>query len=164
MVTMRPFHQGTALGVALLTPTRIYVKSCLAALQTGGVRAFAHITGGGLTENLPRVLPDDLCATLDPASWTAPAVFDWLAKQGGIEAAEMRRTFNCGIGMTVIVAPDSARRHPRRIGRSQAKRSSRSDESPAAMPAPQSPTQRIRQPDASGRHSYFRPGAAICRR
>lgn len=103
-----PFSPGTALGVALLTPTRIYVKSCLAALQTGGVRAFAHITGGGLTENLPRVLPDDLCATLDPASWTAPAVFDWLAKQGGIEAAEMRRTFNCGIGMTVIVAPDSA--------------------------------------------------------
>ena len=72
------------------------------------MRAFAHITGGGLTENLPRVLPDGLGAALDPESWTAPPVFGWLAEEGGIAPSEMRRTFNCGIGMTVITAPESA--------------------------------------------------------
>ena len=100
-----PFAPGSRLGDALLAPTRIYVKACLAALGTGGVRAFAHITGGGVTENLPRVLKGDLAAALN--SWPAPAVFEWLARQGGIETAEMRRTFNCGIGMAVIVAPDA---------------------------------------------------------
>ena len=100
-----PFAPGSRLGDALLAPTRIYVKACLAALGTGGVRAFAHITGGGVTENLPRVLKGNLAAALN--SWPAPAVFEWLARQGGIETAEMRRTFNCGIGMAVIVAPDA---------------------------------------------------------
>ncbi|MEX2617594.1 MAG: phosphoribosylformylglycinamidine cyclo-ligase [Alphaproteobacteria bacterium] len=98
-----PFAPGTGLGDALLTPTRIYVKSCLAALKIGGIRAFAHITGGGLTENLPRVLPDGLAAALNPASWPTPPIFDWLARQGDISDGEMRRTFNCGIGMVVIV-------------------------------------------------------------
>ena len=89
-------------------PTRIYVRSCLAAIKSGGVRALAHITGGGLSENLPRILPDDQAAALDVNSWPVPPVFDWLAQQGGIDDTEMRRTFNCGIGMAVVVAPQSA--------------------------------------------------------
>ncbi len=98
-----PFAPGISLGSALLTPTKIYVRSCLAALKTGGVNALAHITGGGLTENLPRILHDDLSAELNLSAWTPQPVFEWLAMQGGIEDAEMRRTFNCGIGMAVIV-------------------------------------------------------------
>ncbi|MCL4156821.1 UNVERIFIED_CONTAM: hypothetical protein GTU68_015295, partial [Idotea baltica] len=103
-----PFGGGTV-GEALLTPTRIYVKSCLAALKAAGegLRGFAHITGGGLTENVPRVLPEALAAQIDPASWTRPVVFDWIAKEGGVEETEMRRAFNCGIGMVVVVAPAS---------------------------------------------------------
>jgi phosphoribosylformylglycinamidine cyclo-ligase len=103
-----PFGNGT-LAEALLTPTRIYVKSCLAALAVApdGLRAFAHITGGGLTENIPRVLSDDLAARIDLSSWQRPAVFDWIAQQGGVEEAEMRRAFNCGIGMVVVVAPEA---------------------------------------------------------
>ncbi len=103
-----PFAPGVSLGEALLAPTRIYVKSCLAALGAGGVHGFAHITGGGLTENLPRVLPDGLAASLTLGAWPVPPVFEWLAREGGISDAEMRRTFNCGIGMTVIVAPETA--------------------------------------------------------
>ena len=100
-----PFAPGSRLGDALLAPTRIYVKACLAALGVGGVRAFAHITGGGVTQNLPRLFSGDLAAALN--CWPAPAVFEWLARAGGIEMQEMRRTFNCGIGMAVIVAPDA---------------------------------------------------------
>jgi phosphoribosylformylglycinamidine cyclo-ligase len=100
-----PFAPGSRLGDSLLVPTRIYVKACLAALGVGGVRAFAHITGGGVTQNLPRVFSGDLAAALN--CWPAPAVFEWLARAGGIEMQEMRRTFNCGIGMAVIVAPDA---------------------------------------------------------
>jgi phosphoribosylformylglycinamidine cyclo-ligase len=100
-----PFAPGSRLGDSLLVPTRIYVKACLAALCVGGVRAFAHITGGGVTQNLPRVFSGDLAAALN--CWPAPAVFEWLARAGGIEMQEMRRTFNCGIGMAVIVAPDA---------------------------------------------------------
>jgi phosphoribosylformylglycinamidine cyclo-ligase len=103
-----PFAPGLSLGAALLTPTRIYVRSCLAAYAVGGVKAFAHITGGGLTENLPRVIPEGLCAALDPASWPMPPVFGWLADQGGVVTSEMRRTFNCGIGMTVVADPAMA--------------------------------------------------------
>jgi len=103
-----PFSHGQSLGEALLVPTRIYVRSCLAAIKSGGVRALAHITGGGLSENLPRILPDDQAAALDVNSWPVPPVFDWLAQQGGIDDTEMRRTFNCGIGMAVVVAPQSA--------------------------------------------------------
>ena len=100
-----PFAPGSRLGDSLLVPTRIYVKACLAALGVGGVRAFAHITGGGVTQNLPRVFSGDLAAALN--CWPAPAVFEWLARAGGIEMQEMRRTFNCGIGMAGIVAPDT---------------------------------------------------------
>ncbi len=100
-----PFASGLGLGQALLEPTRIYVKSCLAAIG-GGVRALAHITGGGLVENIPRVLPASLCAEIDATSWTPPEVFTWLAKTGDIQANEMTRTFNCGIGMAVVVAAE----------------------------------------------------------
>ncbi|MBC8339867.1 MAG: phosphoribosylformylglycinamidine cyclo-ligase [Rhodospirillales bacterium] len=107
-----PFDDTTPLGRALLEPTRIYVKSCLAALATGGdpggVRGLAHITGGGLLENIPRVLPAGLSAVIDANSWPLPPVFAWLAQTGGVETLEMARTFNCGIGMAVIADPDSA--------------------------------------------------------
>ena len=103
-----PFAPDTPLGEALLTPTRIYVKSCLSAIRGGGVNGLAHITGGGLLENIPRVLPDGLAAKIDRAAWPTPAVFDWLAEAGAIAAAEMPRTFNCGIGMAVIVSTDAA--------------------------------------------------------
>ena len=103
-----PFLPGTPLGMALLEPTRIYVRSCLAAARAGQVRAFAHITGGGLLENIPRVLPDGLGVTLDGSAWSAPPVFAWLQAQGGVSDDEMARTFNCGIGMAVIVAAADA--------------------------------------------------------
>lgn len=96
------------LGRALLTPTRLYVRPLLAALRAGGVRAAAHITGGGITENLPRVLPEGMGASVDLDSWRLPAVFGWLAETGGTPPEEMLKTFNCGIGMIVVVAPDRA--------------------------------------------------------
>ena len=102
-----PFADATV-GEALLTPTRLYVKPALASIRAGGVHALAHITGGGLTENLPRVLPDDLGAEIDLGSWTLPAVFAWMAQVGGIETAEMLKTFNAGIGMVLVVAADRA--------------------------------------------------------
>jgi phosphoribosylformylglycinamidine cyclo-ligase len=105
-----PFAPEISLGEALLTPTRIYVKSCLAAIRAAGVRALAHVTGGGLIENLPRVLPDDLAARIDRATWPEPPVFRWLAEEGDIARDEMDRTFNIGIGMVVVVAPDAAGR------------------------------------------------------
>ncbi len=106
-----PFAPGQSLGEALLTPTKIYVKPVLAAIrETGAVKALAHITGGGLTENPPRVLPESLTAEIDLSSWTPQPVFSWLARLGGIEQAEMLRTFNCGIGMMMVCrAEDSAR-------------------------------------------------------
>jgi phosphoribosylformylglycinamidine cyclo-ligase len=100
-----PFGGGT-LGEAVMRPTRLYVRPALEAVRAGGVRALAHITGGGLTENLPRVLPEGLGATIDLASWRLPPVFGWLREAGGIDGAEMLRTFNCGIGMVAVVAPD----------------------------------------------------------
>jgi phosphoribosylformylglycinamidine cyclo-ligase len=102
-----PFADST-LGEALLVPTRIYVRPVLAAIRTNGVRALAHITGGGLLENLPRVLPEGLGADIDLGAWALPPVFDWLRKAGGIAEGEMLRTFNCGIGMIAVVAPDRA--------------------------------------------------------
>lgn len=102
-----PFTDGT-LGAALLTPTRLYVRPVLAAIRAGGVHAVAHITGGGLTENLPRVLPQDLGADIDLAAWALPPVFRWLAQTGNVGSEEMLKTFNCGIGMILAVAPDSA--------------------------------------------------------
>ncbi len=103
-----PFDPTRQLGEVLLAPTRIYVRSCLAAIAAGGVHALAHITGGGLVENLPRVIPDGLAARLAGGSWPVPPVFAWLAAAGGVPSDDMLRTFNCGIGMAVIVAPDRA--------------------------------------------------------
>jgi phosphoribosylformylglycinamidine cyclo-ligase len=104
-----PFAAGSV-AEALLTPTRIYVKSCLAAIRaggpSGGVKALAHITGGGLLENIPRVLPPETMCVIDGARWPFPPVFAWLRKTAGIDAQEMARTFNCGIGMVLVVAPD----------------------------------------------------------
>ncbi|WP_170432443.1 phosphoribosylformylglycinamidine cyclo-ligase [Ruegeria arenilitoris] len=102
-----PFCDGP-LGEALLTPTRLYVKPALSAIRAGGVHALAHITGGGLTENLPRVLPDDLGTQIDLNAWDLPPVFRWMAETGGIAEAEMLKTFNCGIGMIVVCAADRA--------------------------------------------------------
>ena len=85
------------------------MKSCLALHKAGIVKAFAHITGGGLTENVPRILPDGMGARIDPAAWSMPPVFSWLMSEGGVAPAEMARTFNCGIGMVAIVpAVDAA--------------------------------------------------------
>jgi phosphoribosylformylglycinamidine cyclo-ligase len=96
---------GTPLFDRLLTPTRIYVKSLLALTQKVNVKGFAHITGGGLTDNIPRVIPDGLEVVLQRRSWARDPVFEWLAATGRIAPAEMYRTFNCGIGMVVVVAP-----------------------------------------------------------
>jgi phosphoribosylformylglycinamidine cyclo-ligase len=101
-----PFDLDTTLGEAMLVPTRMYVKSCLAAIREGGVHALAHITGGGLTENIPRVLPDGLGVELDAAEWVVPDLFKWLAKAGGVASNEMNRTFNCGVGMVCVIAAD----------------------------------------------------------
>jgi phosphoribosylformylglycinamidine cyclo-ligase len=109
-----PFAPRQTLADALLTPTRIYVKPVLAALEASGgamdgpIKALSHITGGGLSENLPRVLPPTVSATIDLTSWQPPAVFGWLAKAGRLSDAEILRTFNCGIGMVAVVAKDGA--------------------------------------------------------
>ncbi len=100
-----PFGDGT-LGIGLLAPTRIYVKSCLAAHKAGLVKGLAHITGGGLTENIPRVLPNGLGVNLDGSQWPISDLFKWLSSAGNVAIDEMARTFNCGIGMVVIVAPE----------------------------------------------------------
>jgi len=99
---------GRTLGEALLAPTRIYVKSVLAALHKGRIKGLAHITGGGLVENVPRVLPDTVCAELRKRDWPRPPLFDWLQKNGNVAEAEMHRVFNCGIGMVAIVAAGHA--------------------------------------------------------
>lgn len=106
-----PFAKGTPLGEALLTPTRIYVKSLLAALRSpegGAIKALAHITGGGFIDNIPRVLPEGFGVDLDLSKITPPPVFGWLAKAGGVAETEMLRTFNCGIGMVIVVEPSQA--------------------------------------------------------
>jgi phosphoribosylformylglycinamidine cyclo-ligase len=96
------------LGGALLTPTRLYVKSSLRAIrETGAVKGLAHITGGGFTDNIPRVLPKHLGVGIDLARLPVLPVFKWLAEQGGIAELELLRTFNCGIGMIAIVDPDA---------------------------------------------------------
>ncbi|MFI0395247.1 phosphoribosylformylglycinamidine cyclo-ligase [Paracoccus jiaweipingae] len=102
-----PFAEGP-LGAALLVPTRLYVKPVLAAIRAGGVHAAAHITGGGITENLPRVLPKGLGADIDLGAWSLPPVFGWMAETAGIEVTEMLKTFNAGIGMILSVAADRA--------------------------------------------------------
>lgn len=102
-----PFAPDQTLGAALLAPTRICVRPVLAALPAG-IKALAHITGGGLTDNLPRVLPETLAAQLDLPALTPQPVFGWLAREGGVSTAEMLRTFNCGVAMAVIAAPRRA--------------------------------------------------------
>ena len=102
-----PFAE-TSLGEALLAPTRLYVRAALAAHRAGLVGGFAHITGGGLIDNIERILPDGLAVEIDPATWPLPAVFAWLANAGSIAPAELARTFNCGIGMVAIVDADKA--------------------------------------------------------
>ncbi len=105
-----PFAPDVSLGEAFLTPTRIYVKPLLAALRGGvaGVKALAHITGGGFVENVPRVLPENVAARIDLPALPVPPVFGWLKAEGGVEEAEMLRTFNCGCGMIAVVDAGSA--------------------------------------------------------
>lgn len=100
--------EGQSLGERLIAPTRIYVPSILPLTRALSVHALAHITGGGLTENLPRVLPEETRAVLDLESWTRPIIFDWIQRQGQVEEQEMLRTFNCGVGMIIAVAPEDA--------------------------------------------------------
>ncbi len=101
------FAEGT-LGEELLAPTKIYVKSTLAAIKKGYVKALSHITGGGFLENIPRVMPKDTLAEVDTGAWDLPGVFGWLQQEGNIETREMSRTFNCGIGMVVVVPAEHA--------------------------------------------------------
>ncbi len=102
----QPFGSKT-LGEVLLEPTRIYVKSLLTLMENFPIKGLAHITGGGLTENLPRILPQGLQANIDLSSWKWPAIFQWLQQQGNVDQQEMLRTFNCGIGMIVCVSPEN---------------------------------------------------------
>ncbi len=101
-----PFSKGQTLGEALITPTKLYVKTVLPLLKDNLVTGLAHITGGGLTENTPRMLPKTLKAEIDMAAWPRPAVFSWLQETGGVAEAEMQRAFNCGIGMVLAVKPE----------------------------------------------------------
>lgn len=106
-----PFAEGESVGASLLTPTRLYVKSVLSVIRsTGAVKALAHITGGGITENLPRVLPKGTVARIDLGNLIVPPVFRWLAAAGGVAPEEMLRAFNCGIGMAVVVPPEAEER------------------------------------------------------
>lgn len=102
-----PFGEGS-LGEALLAPTRLYVRQVLAAIRAGGVHGLAHITGGGLTENPPRVMPEGLACEIDLSSWHLPPVFRWLAATAGMAEPELLKTFNCGIGMMLVTAADRA--------------------------------------------------------
>src|ERR1044071_3849295 len=103
-----PFAAGKTLGEALLTPTRLYVRAALQAMHTGGVKGLAHITGGGITDNLPRCLPEGLDADVDLGAISILPVFSWLAKQAGIVEHEMLRTFNCGIGLVAVADEKNA--------------------------------------------------------
>jgi phosphoribosylformylglycinamidine cyclo-ligase len=133
-----PFALQATLGEALLEPTRIYVRPALRAIrETGAVKGLAHITGGGLTENLPRVLPEGVAAHVDLGAWQAPAVFGWLRQDGRLDDAEMLRTFNCGIGLVAVVAREGcnevvrvlqdAGEAPARIGELEAGRGVKSE-------------------------------------
>eukprot|EP00128_Syssomonas_multiformis_P013382 Colp12_sorted_trinity150504_noHs@15541 len=105
-----PFeHQGNlTLGRALLTPTKIYIRALLPEVKNQTIKGMAHITGGGFIDNIPRVLPDNVQAVIDGSSWPLPPVFQWLQKLGGIAPIELARTFNCGIGMVLIVEASKA--------------------------------------------------------
>ena len=101
---------GVPLKDAVMAPTRIYVKSLLSLIQALPVKGMAHITGGGLTENIPRVLPEAVTAIIDSKTWHLPALFKWLQQEGQVVDAEMHRVFNCGVGMVVIVSAADAQR------------------------------------------------------
>lgn len=103
-----PFSNAQSLGEALLTPTRLYAGLTLPLSKSGLISGLAHITGGGLTENIPRMLPDTLAPKLDVGSWTPPPVFQWLSEEGGVAASEMNKTFNMGIGMVLVARPEDA--------------------------------------------------------
>jgi phosphoribosylformylglycinamidine cyclo-ligase len=105
---MRADFHGSSLADAVMAPTRIYVKPVLALIASMPVKGIAHITGGGLLENVPRILPEDCQAVLHRDAWRMPPVFDWLQREGGVADAEMHRVFNCGIGMTLVVAAADA--------------------------------------------------------
>lgn len=107
-VSLQTRFAETTLADVLLAPTRIYVKPVLQAIDALGVHALAHITGGGLVGNLPRVLPEGMCALIDSGAWQRPAIFDWLQQQGNINDREMYRTFNCGIGMVLVISAADA--------------------------------------------------------
>ncbi|MGI9505519.1 MAG: AIR synthase-related protein, partial [Geminicoccaceae bacterium] len=104
-----PFDQKKILADVLLTPTRIYVQSLKAEIAGGRIKGLAHITGGGLVDNVPRVLPDGMMAKIDARAWQAPPVFRWLYEAASMTPESLLRTFNCGIGMVVIVAEEDAR-------------------------------------------------------
>jgi phosphoribosylformylglycinamidine cyclo-ligase len=104
----KPFGDSGTLADAILQPTRIYVKPLLALMQALPVKGLAHITGGGLTGNIPRILAANLAAVIDRESWTLPPLFQWLQREGNVADAEMHRVFNCGIGMVVVVAAEHA--------------------------------------------------------
>lgn len=103
-----PFAADKTLAEALLTPTKIYVKTLMPLVRQGLIKGLAHITGGGITDNIPRMLPEHLTPKVDFTAWPRPAVFTWLQKTGGVEEAELRRAFNCGLGMVLCVDQDSA--------------------------------------------------------
>jgi phosphoribosylformylglycinamidine cyclo-ligase len=112
-----PFASGQPLGQALLTPTRIYVRQVLETIRKSkAVKALAHITGGGLTDNIPRVLPDGLAAEIDLSAITLPPVFAWLQREGAIDSEEMLRTFNCGVGMILVTPPKDVERVLKQLG------------------------------------------------
>ena len=118
-VDLKQKLDGKPLADLIMAPTRIYVKPLLALMKTLTVKGMAHITGGGLLENVPRVLPQNVVAQLDAKSWHTPALFDWLRETGNVAPQEMYRTFNCGIGMVVIVASgdaDAALKHLQAAG------------------------------------------------
>ena len=96
--------EGRTLAETLLEPTKIYVKSILALIESVTIKALSHITGGGLLENIPRVLPENTCAQINQSSWDLPAIFKWLQKNGNVEQNEMYKTFNCGVGMVLVVS------------------------------------------------------------
>ncbi|KAJ1301697.1 hypothetical protein OPQ81_008932 [Rhizoctonia solani] len=111
-----PWDSSKTLGSFLLTPTKIYIKSLLPAVRASALKGLAHITGGGFVENIPRVLPKGTAARIDVSTYPYPPVFQWLAKQGGVEPLEMARTFNCGIGMIAVVAKEDVQRAKELIG------------------------------------------------
>jgi phosphoribosylaminoimidazole synthetase len=103
-----PFAPGQTLAEALMTPTRLYIKSVLPQIKAGRLKGVANITGGGLIENPPRVIAEGLVPRFDWNAWTLPPLFAWLQQVGGVSELEMRRTFNCGVGLVLVVAPEDA--------------------------------------------------------